>query len=299
MIKTIYFFYYLFSYSTGIMALFFSLFLYVNGRNNLLKKYIFLSLSLFTIITLGIFLNYFNWNKNTIVIKNILSFISYSSTISIIFLFPNFTNDLFQIAHKKKIDLLFLLFAFLNILFLIILTFFKGYIFLLYFIFSSLGISLLYNSILTLFSFKKNQKQNFFYFMKYVAFLILFFFPAFVVTDFYQFIPLLTKMSLKGPMSMPLFYSILNILFILNTIKALLNKKEYILEISPVFINKYKVSNREKEVIELLLKGKSYKEIMDKLFISMPTVKTHVSNIYNKTNTNSKIELANLIKNES
>jgi len=59
----------------------------------------------------------------------------------------------------------------------------------------------------------------------------------------------------------------------------------------------YNITNRESEVLDLLIKGVTYKEIGDKLFISIPTVKTHVSNIYQKMNIKNKVELVNLINN--
>jgi DNA-binding NarL/FixJ family response regulator len=45
---------------------------------------------------------------------------------------------------------------------------------------------------------------------------------------------------------------------------------------------KEKLSGREKEVLQWLSKGFSYKEIAAKLFISVETVRTHIRNIYEK-----------------
>ena len=42
------------------------------------------------------------------------------------------------------------------------------------------------------------------------------------------------------------------------------------------------ISRREFEVLELIAKGLSNKEIGEKLFISIPTVKTHSSNLFVK-----------------
>ena len=42
------------------------------------------------------------------------------------------------------------------------------------------------------------------------------------------------------------------------------------------------ISDREFEVLELLAKGHSNKEIADRLFVSNNTVKTHVSRLYDK-----------------
>lgn len=50
------------------------------------------------------------------------------------------------------------------------------------------------------------------------------------------------------------------------------------------------LTKREKEVLDLLCKGKSYKVIADDLFISPDTVRYHLKNIYKKLQVNSKYE---------
>jgi NarL family two-component system response regulator LiaR len=50
---------------------------------------------------------------------------------------------------------------------------------------------------------------------------------------------------------------------------------------------------REKEILELLSQGLLYKEIADKSFISIDTVKKHVGNIYRKLQVNNKVEAIN------
>lgn len=59
---------------------------------------------------------------------------------------------------------------------------------------------------------------------------------------------------------------------------------------------KYKISCREKEIIGLILKGKSNKDIEDKLFISLKTVKSHIYNIYQKLGVKNRLELIHLIQ---
>jgi DNA-binding CsgD family transcriptional regulator len=56
----------------------------------------------------------------------------------------------------------------------------------------------------------------------------------------------------------------------------------------------FNLSEREEEVLFLLVKGLSIKDIAEKLFISPGTVKNHVLKIYAKTGAHSRIELANL-----
>lgn len=48
--------------------------------------------------------------------------------------------------------------------------------------------------------------------------------------------------------------------------------------------NKLGLSKRELEVLELLAQGFSNQEIADRLFVSLNTAKTHISNIYSKLN---------------
>lgn len=50
------------------------------------------------------------------------------------------------------------------------------------------------------------------------------------------------------------------------------------------------LSRREQEILEQLSRGFRYKEIADNLFVSIETVRTHIRNIYEKLQVNSRIE---------
>ena len=50
------------------------------------------------------------------------------------------------------------------------------------------------------------------------------------------------------------------------------------------------LSNRELDVLDLLAQRLSNKEIADKLFISITTVKSHIQNIYGKLNVRKRRE---------
>jgi len=50
------------------------------------------------------------------------------------------------------------------------------------------------------------------------------------------------------------------------------------------------LSKREMEVLKILAQGLSNQEIADQLFISLKTVKTHVSNIFNKLEVNDRTQ---------
>jgi DNA-binding NarL/FixJ family response regulator len=53
------------------------------------------------------------------------------------------------------------------------------------------------------------------------------------------------------------------------------------------------LTDREKEIIDLLAQGFRYKEIADRLFISIETVRRHISNVYEKLQVNSKTDAFN------
>ena len=60
--------------------------------------------------------------------------------------------------------------------------------------------------------------------------------------------------------------------------------------------DKFQLSAREVEILDLLLKGKSNKDMERDLFISHHTVRNHVHNIYQKLNISSRLQLMNLIR---
>lgn len=56
-------------------------------------------------------------------------------------------------------------------------------------------------------------------------------------------------------------------------------------------VEQYKLSPRESETLEYLMRGRNAKHIAEKLFISESTAKTHISNIYHKLSVHSQQEL--------
>ena len=59
---------------------------------------------------------------------------------------------------------------------------------------------------------------------------------------------------------------------------------------SPTQPNNFNLSEREKEILSFLIKGMSYKMIASACFISIDTVRGHISNIYKKLHVHSKGE---------
>jgi len=63
------------------------------------------------------------------------------------------------------------------------------------------------------------------------------------------------------------------------------------------FFSKHEISKREQEIIVLMLKGKSNRDIEKELFISLHTVKNHIYNIYQKLGVKNRLQINNLIRN--
>ncbi len=62
------------------------------------------------------------------------------------------------------------------------------------------------------------------------------------------------------------------------------------------FYNVHKISNREKEIIDLILDGMSNADIEKALYISPHTVKNHIYNIYQKLGVKNRVQILNLIR---
>ncbi len=99
-----------------------------------------------------------------------------------------------------------------------------------------------------------------------------------------------------GPISsLNFLYFTMNLIFIIIAGKSLYFKSEQPVDIHPTksFLEKYGITEREREMISLLAKGYSNKQIASMLYISSITVKNHIYNIYKKTGAQSRVELMN------
>jgi DNA-binding CsgD family transcriptional regulator len=66
-------------------------------------------------------------------------------------------------------------------------------------------------------------------------------------------------------------------------------------DLPPGFIRRFGISNREREIIEMMARGFSNSTIAEKLFISTVTVKNHIYHIYRKTGAGNKVQLLNMM----
>ena len=68
--------------------------------------------------------------------------------------------------------------------------------------------------------------------------------------------------------------------------------------LSAAFCERYELTDREKDIVETMMQGKSNKEIAETLLISIRTVGTYLQNVYKKTGSPNRFALYSLIKGE-
>ncbi len=58
----------------------------------------------------------------------------------------------------------------------------------------------------------------------------------------------------------------------------------------------YKLTGKEKDVLDFLVEGYEYKEIAQKMFVSPHTIRNHIANIYKKLHVTSKTQAIRVYK---
>lgn len=109
------------------------------------------------------------------------------------------------------------------------------------------------------------------------------FFPLMIFQQFREYIPFLPTGKLPAPFAFILCYFSWNIITIYYAAKYFFRPVSGAsFTISEIFMQQYNITNREREIIDLIVKGHSNTEIGKKLYISPKTVRNHVYNIYQK-----------------
>lgn len=154
---------------------------------------------------------------------------------------------------------------------------------------SSIAFSMIYSSVEDYV--KKRKKQTSVAFVTVTAIFI----PCLIILNFFYD-------RLNIPQEILMYFHVIPGFYILLSIHCLFELKGQFWNKQvnyDSFIASKNITPREREVMELILNGDSYQAISDKLCISLSTVKTHISNLFKKTNTANKVELMALIHQES
>lgn len=122
------------------------------------------------------------------------------------------------------------------------------------------------------------------------AILLFVFLVLFVFERFISFINILFN-------PMPAFFLMWNLLLIFYIWKTILKGGlGKLFEIQKDFSEKYGLSSREEEIVQLVIEGNKNSAIAEKLVISEKTETNHIYNIYKKLEINSRFELICLYK---
>ncbi|HPA10991.1 MAG TPA: helix-turn-helix transcriptional regulator [Treponemataceae bacterium] len=153
--------------------------------------------------------------------------------------------------------------------------------------------AIVYTTILTISCRRRTERTRTIRFTRIIVPVVILCIPMMVITEqavFKSFmLRFLPGVSLRGPWVLPGIYIVWCLAWLMTGVK-----KPGVGVITPSgeFCAAYGITPRERDVMILLVQGRSYRDIMEELFISLPTVKTHISNLYRKTGTVNRLELA-------
>ncbi len=210
--------------------------------------------------------------------------ITFLASALLIYTLPRFSHSIKMSKNRKKLDLLFLIFSIICIV-IVLIT--KSNLVLWF-----MGVAIAYSMVYMIFPYNKSYKKNKGHrHNNILGIFTLILLPLFFIVDFFPYLFNIPTEVSDSVIIFPGFYLLLNIGLI-----SALKGSFWTHEIDyTVFLNKYGITAREAEVLKLLVKGDSYKVIADKLTISLSTVKTHISKLYNKTETSNKLEIIKLL----
>ncbi|MCB2342469.1 helix-turn-helix domain-containing protein [Clostridium estertheticum] len=290
--------FYIISLFAGVSSISISYFIYSSNKKKALKFFIALNLSFFAIqnsIALGLYSKY---------VAQVSSFIPYlckfldsvgTSFSSLLGIF--FINYLFglEITNLKK-KIFFSIFTFQFIGIAIYYLFETHYIFK-FIIHASIISVIIYELYVGLKNYKQVVNKDLKQAIKSFVLITIIFLPFIMIESYRPYIQLIKNIEPLKMAALPSYFltiNIFNLIFVLkyfNTPSFIANNK-----LTDYFKQKYDITEKQSEIIELIIKGLTYKQIAEKLFISSKTVDNHVQNIYKKLKVNSKMQLSYFVR---
>lgn len=281
----------------GVASISISVFINQNYNKRSLELFIGLNLSFFFIQS-SIFLNTY-----AVRIEDVESFIILLSRIFDItgtslssFFGLSFINSLMgkEMSNTKKIII-----SFVSAFQLIAITvyYLSNAIYLGYAIRVSIILIIVYELLITILNYKQIGNKDLKKAVNVFTVITFIFLPFFIFESFRVYIPALEDAVLLKILSLPAYFLVINVCS-LGFANRYFNSPAFMEEdkLTEFFIKKYSITEKEIEVIELLLAGLTYKQIAENLYIANKTVDSHIQNIYKKLEVTSKIQLFNLVR---
>jgi DNA-binding CsgD family transcriptional regulator len=166
-----------------------------------------------------------------------------------------------------------------------------------YIIRASIILIIIYELLITLLSYKHIGNKDLKKAVNVFTIITLIFLPFFIFEYFRVSIPVFKDVIVLKILSLPAYFLVINICSLIFANRHF-NSPAFIEDdkLTEFFIKKYSITEKEIEVIELLLAGLTYKQIAENLYIANKTVDNHIQNIYKKLEVTSKIQLFNLVR---
>lgn len=291
-----------FSLSISIVVIIAIVFFYKQNKNVIFIYYGFFMFSFIYMMGIEIFLRQVDYVydpfNNSLKLKTI-EFINQLSDYTALITSPLFFIYLIPIKFKNKLYIFFSSLFIINV----ILEFIMIYInpemehFFVFINNTSLAFMLIFIIIFLLTQYKKIESQDIKKFLRFASFIFAFFLPFILLFDIMKMDLFINPEISDFDFDICFFitWNLASIVFFLKYLNSYA-MNSFIITPSHTYLKKIGLSEREREVFQLLIKGFSYKEMAEKLFISSVTVKTHVLNIYKKANVKNKIALLYKIK---
>ena len=298
LMKDIYLIFCIISLFAGVASISISCFIYRTNKKRSLKFFIALNLSFFAIqnaLTLGMYSKYVGQVSLFIPFLHKLLDLIGTSFSSLLGLF--FINYLFGIKitdFKKRIFISTFLFQFIAIA---IYYLFDIHYILIFLIRISIIATIIYQLFVGIKNYKHLVNKDLKHAIKSFILITIIFLPFILFESYKPYIQIAKNIDFLKVIALPFYFLTINIftfIFVLkyfNTPVFIDNNK-----LADYFKQKYDITEKQSEIIELILEGVTYKQIAEKLFISPKTVDNHIQNIYKKLNVTSKMQLSHLIR---
>lgn len=296
-------FFNIFSFSLGITVLVILWFFYGGNKHPGLLKFNFMMISFWVMLCLDLIPGSFVTALNSAPLLLWIKYLRGTFALAFIVFVPLFAHSLFPFKFERVVTRLSIIVALTMLIFHSIVVFTSvGMIQRIDFIFHILWslfliIVVSYSSIIfALFyrDIKQNQIRTFIKVCALITFLLL---PFLVTRDFLylNFFKLYLPDDFHFRTILYLLLNVFTIVFFFRYYFVMI-VRTLPESLQASFIQQHHITPREKEVIELLIQGKSYKQISEELFISISTVKSHVYSVYKKSGTGNKTALLRLIQ---
>lgn len=114
------------------------------------------------------------------------------------------------------------------------------------------------------------------------------------------FILIDTFIRIEGLATLPIYYFWISLIILIYLVNYFVKIPESTgMVIDGRMVERFRITGREREIIEQIRQGLTSKEIADELDISVNTVNNHIANIYAKTEVRSRIDLLNVLKEQN